>query len=94
MVDQVIRQALTKGWTLDMIYLDERGRITQRQAKIFKVKQDTVLGWCLERNAFRRFKRQGILAAEKGEKRCGTWQQIVGRPSNDIAGTCGSLSKK
>lgn len=94
MTDQAIRQALAKGWILDMIYMDERGRITQRQAVIFKIQQDTVLGWCLERNAFRRFKRQGILAAEKGEERFGTWQQTVGRPSNDIAGACGLLSKK
>ncbi|OYD09463.1 hypothetical protein [Paludifilum halophilum] len=74
MVDQVLKRGWRRGEVTQIIYLDRQGRMTQRRIRIYTLNGEEVEAYCCERRAFRRFKRQGILAAMKEERRSGPWQ--------------------
>ncbi len=64
---------MSPGALVEMIYLDEAGRFSQRKVKIAEVSETGVLGYCMTRKAFRRFRFDHMLSAfpirEGGAKR-------------------------
>ncbi|GGA34255.1 hypothetical protein GCM10007416_03790 [Kroppenstedtia guangzhouensis] len=69
MVETVLHQAAREKEMVELIYLDRKGRLTQRRVRIFKWKEEGVWVYCEERKAFRRLRREGILAAERKGRR-------------------------
>lgn len=76
---------------VDIIYIDNRDRITKRTIYIKRIDQDKVIAFCTLRECNRTFYVQNILAAEKGsvhfenQKRHSRSQSNVGEFKNDAA---------
>lgn len=52
-----------------MIYLDERGRVTQRLIRVKRFDEEYLLGYCMMRRKMRTFRRDRILALSEKVKR-------------------------
>jgi predicted DNA-binding transcriptional regulator YafY len=51
---------------VDIIYIDQQGRITKRTIFVKKIDQEKVIAFCTVRNQNRTFYLRNILAAQKG----------------------------
>ncbi|EGK13587.1 hypothetical protein HMPREF9374_0730 [Desmospora sp. 8437] len=69
MVETVLQLAARRKETVELIYLDRKGCLTQRRVRILELGEAEVRVFCWERKAFRRLRREGILAAERKERR-------------------------
>lgn len=67
MRDTVLKRAAKTGRPVEIIYMDEKGKITQRRIRIRALREDLVEAYCFERRGIRRFKRSNILAAREPE---------------------------
>jgi predicted DNA-binding transcriptional regulator YafY len=67
MKDTVLKRAAKSGRPVEIIYMDEKGKITQRRIRIRVIREDLVEAYCFERKGVRRFKRSNILAARESE---------------------------
>ncbi|MGI6126076.1 MAG: hypothetical protein ACOYEF_03840 [Planifilum sp.] len=65
MRDTVLKRAAKVGRPVEIIYMDEKGEITQRRIRIRSLGEDLVEAYCYERKGVRRFKRSNILAARE-----------------------------
>lgn len=50
------------GQTIDIIYIDTRGRFTQRRIAVYGLRGDAVRAYCYRRRGLRLFKLDRILA--------------------------------
>lgn len=66
MIDETLRQAIRQGVPVQIIYCDEKGWITQRWVQVRSFGQQDILAYCLNKRAYRRFKRERLLAAALG----------------------------
>lgn len=53
------------GCTVELIYMDRRGRITQRTVRIRSAENGWITAFCLSRSAPRLFKAEHILAVQR-----------------------------
>lgn len=60
---KTIKRSMQYNQILDMIYMDDGGKITKRRVKIFKLKGDLFQAYCYLRGSKRTFKIDNILAA-------------------------------
>lgn len=67
MKDTVLKRAAKSGHPVEIIYMDEKGKITQRRIRIRALREDLVEAYCFERKGIRHFKRSNILAARELE---------------------------
>jgi predicted DNA-binding transcriptional regulator YafY len=67
MKETVLKRAAKSGRPVEIIYMDEKGKITQRRIRILALREDLVEAYCFERKGIRRFKRSNILAAQESE---------------------------
>lgn len=58
----IIKKSMQYNQSLDMIYVDDDGTITQRRIKSFKISGDTFVAYCYLRGSKRTFKIDGVLA--------------------------------
>jgi predicted DNA-binding transcriptional regulator YafY len=63
MVDLMLKKAFKSGKHVQIIYMDQKQRITQRWIKIIHLDENQVEAYCYLRKAPRRFERSQILAA-------------------------------
>ena len=63
-VRDTIKKAVQYGHLLDMVYLSEKGQITKRRVKVFKIEDEYMYAFCFLRQAKRSFKISNILALE------------------------------
>ncbi|PTM58987.1 hypothetical protein [Desmospora activa] len=74
MIDETLRQAIRQEVPVQMIYLDQKGCITQRWVRVQSISRADILVYCLHKRAYRRFKRERVLAAALEDwsfSRCG-----------------------
>lgn len=64
-----IRMENCIGQTLEIVYMDQKNRLTQRKVILWSVDHHTVYAYCLWRKSPRRFKRANILAVRQDEER-------------------------
>lgn len=67
MVETVLQLAVRQKETVDLIYLDRKGHLTQRRVRILELEETEVRVFCWKRKAFRRLRWEGILAVERNE---------------------------
>lgn len=51
------------GRTVQIVYMDRNGTLTQRLVRVIRIEKDGILGWCQTRKALRLFMTERILAA-------------------------------
>ncbi|MCD5324802.1 MULTISPECIES: hypothetical protein [Pontibacillus] len=56
---------------LEMIYLSKDGQLSQRNIKVLDIDDSFILGYCLNRNKLRKFKRGNILSIGPLRKKVG-----------------------
>ena len=57
------------GKNVEIIYIDSRGRISQRTIAVLGIRGDAVRAFCIRKRAFRLFKLERILAVSPFEGR-------------------------
>ncbi|QAS54437.1 hypothetical protein HLI_20550 [Halobacillus litoralis] len=58
----VLRRALEEKQKLELIYMDDKGKISQRGNRIVSIKEETVIAYCYTRETVRSFKVANILS--------------------------------
>ncbi|MDR6224177.1 hypothetical protein [Desmospora profundinema] len=64
MIDETLRQAYRQGVPVQLIYLDQKGRISERCVRLYALQREEISAYCFSRRSYRRFKRERVLAAE------------------------------
>lgn len=70
MVGILNRAAGTKK-SLEMIYVDGKGNMTQRKVRVVEVRENHILAYCYNRNQVRSFSKAGILSVYPYKERKG-----------------------
>ncbi len=66
----LLRKALSQQRPIEVIYLDEKGLLTQRVIQVYHFDETHLFGYCFLRREPRTFRLDGILAmTETGKKR-------------------------
>jgi predicted DNA-binding transcriptional regulator YafY len=58
----LLNRAAETGGLIEMIYISEKGELSQRKIKVFEVSSDSISAFCLLRHQKRIFKRANILS--------------------------------
>ncbi|SDJ52850.1 hypothetical protein [Salimicrobium halophilum] len=67
----ILERAAGEKQNLEMVYMDGKGRMTQRIVRVVAVREETILGYCYWRKQVRSFKRDNILSVYPVEERKG-----------------------
>jgi predicted DNA-binding transcriptional regulator YafY len=62
-VQTIFQRNLEEGAPLEIIYLTEKGAISQRRIQIFEIRGNLIRAYCYLRNTKRTFKAENILSA-------------------------------
>jgi predicted DNA-binding transcriptional regulator YafY len=54
-----------KGDTVELIYIDDENKVSQRHVKVIAVKGEKVLAYCYTKRGFRSFSTENILGTKK-----------------------------
>ncbi|TGB04675.1 hypothetical protein [Halobacillus salinus] len=68
-MDGIISRATVSKQPLEMIYLDSKGNMSQRQVRVVKVNGNQVLAYCYARKQVRSFKLSNILSVFPYQKK-------------------------
>lgn len=70
-MNEVWRRALEEKQKLELIYMADKGKISQRVIRVVSIKEETVLAYCYTRKTVRSFKLVNILSVTPYRKRDG-----------------------
>jgi predicted DNA-binding transcriptional regulator YafY len=80
-VIKFLRKCSLENKPVDMMYLDQKGRVTKRTIFVKKIDQRKVIAFCTLREQNRTFDLDNILAAQKGAyhevKQTHTWSKSI-----------------
>ncbi|WP_075035048.1 hypothetical protein [Halobacillus dabanensis] len=65
----ILRRALEEKQTLELIYMADKGKISQRVIRVVSLKEETVLAYCYTRKTVRSFKLANILSVTPYKER-------------------------
>ncbi|MYL71705.1 hypothetical protein GLW00_12630 [Halobacillus litoralis] len=65
----VLRRGLEEKQQLELIYMADKGKISQRVIRVVSIKEETVLAYCYTRKTVRSFKLANILSVTPYKKR-------------------------
>lgn len=65
----LLRRALESGEVLEMIYISDKGEISQRRVKVLGISDSSITAYCMLRNKRRTFKLANILSIMPIRKR-------------------------
>ncbi|MBP3038049.1 hypothetical protein J9303_00820 [Bacillaceae bacterium Marseille-Q3522] len=60
----LLKKALLNGTILEMIYLDKKGRLSQRKIKVQSIGNDSFTAYCYSRRQQRIFKIENVLSID------------------------------
>ncbi|WP_102027258.1 hypothetical protein [Salirhabdus sp. Marseille-P4669] len=62
-------KGLYEHQTVEMIYINKNGKITQRVVKIYGITEEKIFGYCFLRKGYRSFQKDQILALQPRNNR-------------------------
>ena len=57
-----LMKCMERNQLVELMYMDSKGNISQRQVKVLRIQGDTFQVFCFKRNAKRTFKMENVLA--------------------------------
>ncbi|MGP4061524.1 hypothetical protein [Halobacillus sp. H74] len=67
----ILNRAVDTKKSLEMIYVDGKGNMTQRKICVVEVRENQILAYCYSRNQVRLFSKDGILSVYPWKERKG-----------------------
>ncbi|MET3682220.1 putative DNA-binding transcriptional regulator YafY [Alkalibacillus flavidus] len=61
-MDHLLKQSIQNRQKLELVYIDEQHRMTQRIVTIIKIDDDRLLAYCFTKRGVRSFQKDNILA--------------------------------
>lgn len=72
---QLLQESYSSKRPVEIIYMDDKGCLTQRFIIVYKIYPQNVKAWCLLRNEKRTFKIENILSYGLSDKRKKSFRQ-------------------
>ena len=72
---QLLQESYSSKRPVEIIYMDDKGRLTQRFIIVYKIYPQSIKAWCLLRNEKRTFKIENILSCGFSNKRKSSFRQ-------------------
>jgi predicted DNA-binding transcriptional regulator YafY len=72
---QLLQESYSSKRPVEIIYMDDKGCLTQRFIIVYKIYPQSVKAWCLLRNEKRTFKIENILSCGFSNKRKSSFRQ-------------------
>lgn len=72
---QLLQESYSSKRPVEIIYMDDKGCLTQRFIIVYKICPESIKAWCLLRNEKRTFKMENILSYGFSDKRKKSFSQ-------------------
>jgi len=72
---QLLQESYSSKRPVEIIYMDDKGCLTQRFIIVYKICPESIKAWCLLRNEKRTFKMENILSYGFSDKRKKSFRQ-------------------
>lgn len=70
-MDYMLKRSLNEKQKLELIYMANEGKISQRVIRVVSIKEGIVLAYCYTRKTVRLFKKENILSVHPYKERKG-----------------------
>lgn len=61
-MNTLLNKSVSTGITLEMIYMDSKGNLSQRQIRVLEINDSSIKAFCYSKNQRRTFKLEQILS--------------------------------